>query len=331
MSRASTDKDPACKVRVLTRSRLCHNRSMLLAYIDEIGEPGAFISHDHPKYNTSPAFGYAGFIIPAQHARTFGSRFTREKRIRFSKELSAAENPGRWEAKGSALFRPNTPTDRPENLRIFDSLIRENSNLSGHLFYYADEKPLGTPKQTSLNEVVRERDAMQETLNRIARHAKNLDQEVMVLIDSINEKTRVQRVAEMYSHIFSRAAEYPEMHAIVEPPMHLDSALSSNIQFADWVAAYVNRAIGRQLIEDSKYKWISRDSLNHTVRGNFTHESKLHFHNRSVRDLHHSEILKPFRPLYPRNDGLSVQQRVGAENMRRIKAAAERQHGGGNR
>lgn len=37
---------------------------MLLAYIDEIGETGAFISREDPKFNTSPAFGYAGFIIP---------------------------------------------------------------------------------------------------------------------------------------------------------------------------------------------------------------------------------------------------------------------------
>lgn len=37
---------------------------MLLAYIDEIGETGAFVARDHPKFKTSPAFGYAGFIIP---------------------------------------------------------------------------------------------------------------------------------------------------------------------------------------------------------------------------------------------------------------------------
>lgn len=304
---------------------------MLLAYLDEIGEPGAFISHDHHRFNTSPAFGYAGFILPAHKARNFGRIFAQEKKVRFSKELAAAENPARWEAKGADLFRPTTPTERPENLRIFSSLIKANSSLSGHLFYYANEKPIGTPKQTSLDESVRERDAMQETLNRIARHAKNLDQEVMVLMDSINEKTRVKRVADMYAHIFSRSAEYPEMKAIVEPPMHLDSVLSSNIQFSDWVASYVNRAIGRQLIEHSKYKWISSTSASQVMHGSFTHESKLHFHNRSVPDLHHSDILKPSRPLYKGAQGMSVEHRIGAQHMRRIKAAAERQHRGGNR
>ena len=30
---------------------------MLIAYIDEVGEAGAFISKDHKRFNTSPVFG----------------------------------------------------------------------------------------------------------------------------------------------------------------------------------------------------------------------------------------------------------------------------------
>lgn len=40
---------------------------MLIAYIDEVGEAGAFISKDHKRLNTSPVFGYAGFVVPEQH------------------------------------------------------------------------------------------------------------------------------------------------------------------------------------------------------------------------------------------------------------------------
>lgn len=304
---------------------------MLLAYIDEIGEPGAFVSHDHPRFKTSPAFGYAGFIIPGNKAREFGAKFTHEKKIRFSHDIANAENPGRWEAKGADLFRPDTPSQRPENLRIFSNLVRAVCAHSGKLFYYANEKPQGTPKQTSLDPEVRERDAMQETLNRIARYANSCNEEVMVLIDSINEKTRVNRVADMYAHIFARSLEYREMRSIIEPPMHLDSILSSNIQFADWIAAYVTRAIDYQLIEDSKYKWIANHKSSEAIRGSFTYESKLHLHNRSLEDFHHSRILESARPVYPPSAELSIQRRIGASNMRKIKAAAERLHGGGNR
>jgi hypothetical protein len=55
--------------------------AMLLAYIDEIGEPGAFVSKEHARFNTSPAFGYAGLVIPADRARHFGAVFAEQKRI----------------------------------------------------------------------------------------------------------------------------------------------------------------------------------------------------------------------------------------------------------
>ena len=51
---------------------------MLLDYIDEIGETGSFVARDHARFNTSPAFGYAGFVIPADNARQFGAQFTGE-------------------------------------------------------------------------------------------------------------------------------------------------------------------------------------------------------------------------------------------------------------
>ena len=40
---------------------------MLIAYIDEVGEAGAFISKDHKRFKISPVFGYADFVVPEQH------------------------------------------------------------------------------------------------------------------------------------------------------------------------------------------------------------------------------------------------------------------------
>jgi hypothetical protein len=225
---------------------------VLLAYIDEVGETGAFVARDHPRYNTSPAFGYAGFIVPAPAARQFGQTFTESKRRVFSTEIAHAEHPGRWERKGSEIFRPNTLDRYPSQVRVFNGLVRQlRRDCGGWLFYYVNEKPLGTPKQTVLNTDERETAAMREALNRIARHADCQDSNVLVMIDQINEKTRAARLPLMYSHILGRAADYPEMKRIIEPPMHVDSQLSSNVQFADWVAACVTRAVEYQLIKDS--------------------------------------------------------------------------------
>lgn len=308
---------------------------MLLAYIDEIGETGAFVSRDHHRFNTSPAFGYAGFIIPAGNARAFGGVFQREKQTLYRSLIEAAPHPGRWERKGAAVFRADTPSRFPAQLRVFDSLVRCARGLGGSLFYYADEKPLGTAAQTrgamTDSELVTDREtrAMRETLNRIATHAETCGKNVMVIIDQINEKTRTARLPVMYSHILGRAAAHEEMRRIIEPPMHVDSVLSANIQFADWVAACVSRAIDFQLIDDSPHRWITEGRAIPAVRGAFTHESKVHLWHKAVPDLHHSDIFRPTRPLYPPVSGQRLSGSADPAVLRKIKAAAERAHGRG--
>jgi hypothetical protein len=297
---------------------------MLLAYIDEIGEPGAFVSKEHPRYSTSPAFGYAGFIIPSGRARQFGAQFSKAKNTLFSSEVSQAKHPGRFEKKGASIFRPLTLERYANQVRVFDSLVRKLRAHGGSLFYYADEKVIGTPKQVQLDPADVEVRAMRETLNRIARHADTVDRNIMVMIDQINEKTRADRLPTMYSHVLGRASDHPEMRRIVEPPMHIDSQLSSNIQFADWVAACITRALDYQLIKDSKYQWVTKDGALPSLRGSFTHESKLHLHNRSVADLNHSEIFKMNRTLYPQAQGSLMVDHVDPGTLRIIKAAAER-------
>ncbi|WP_308464709.1 DUF3800 domain-containing protein [Rathayibacter soli] len=278
---------------------------MLLAYIDEIGETGAFISRTHSRFNTSPAFGYAGFIIPAENARQLGQEFTIEKRRLFRNDIAKAPEPARWERKGADIFRPDSPETQPHQLRVFKGLVKGLRRLGGSLFYYADEKPIGTPKQTSLNTKERELAAMRETLNRLCTHADAADENLLVMIDQINEKQRAARLPKMYGHILSRATERHEMKRIIEPPMHIDSVLSSNIQFADWIAAAVSRAIDYQLISDSRYKWVP-DRLGESLRGAFTHESKLHLWYKSVPDFNHFDVFKHTRPLHPRVSGQTI-------------------------
>ena len=230
--------------------------TVLLAYLDEIGETGAFVSRTDHRYKTSPAFGYAGFVIDAERAREFGQAFVEGKRQLFHTEMDAAEHPGRWERKGSQLFRATTLQRYPEQFRVFRALVRSCRSLGGQLFYYADEKPVGTPGQTRLDPTAREAAAMRETLNRIARHAESKATTVLVMLDQITEKTRSERLPNMYGHVYARSTDYPEMKRIVEPPMHVDSALSSTIQFADWVAAFVSRALDYQLLVDSPHGWV---------------------------------------------------------------------------
>lgn len=300
---------------------------MLLAYIDEIGEPGAFCSPDHRRFNTSPAFGYGGFIIDASEARFFSSIFAKERNTLFKAELEKEEHPGRWEKKGSEVFRPDTPDTRPQNLRVFRGLTRHIDRLNGKLFYYADEKPLGTKKQTNLTPKAtfnREADAMRETLNRVARYAQERNDNILVLMDQINEKSRKERLPVMYEHILGRAAKHEEMRLIIEPPMHIDSKLSANIQFADWVSAIITRAIDYQLIANSRYWWVGKRSDLIGIKGKFTYDSKLHLWNRDLDDINHSKLFDLHRPVHPSIHGKLLSDGDNLKRLQQVKAAAER-------
>ncbi|MGK2349220.1 DUF3800 domain-containing protein [Actinomyces sp. W5033] len=296
---------------------------MLLAYIDEVGEPGAFVSPEHNRFNTSAAFGYAGFVVPEAAARDFGARFTHEKRILFAPDLADAEHPGRWEIKGAQVFRPTTPERYPQQLRVFNALVRHLRNEKGSLFYYVDEKPLGTPKQTRLDPEARETQAMEECLNRLARHANGRNENILIMIDQINEKTRSDRLPKMYSHILGRASRHPEMRRIVEPPMHIDSVLSSSIQFADWVAACVSRAVDYQLVRTSRHRWVVETDLLGELRGSFTYESKVHLHERAVDDILHSELFERRRRLFPTPKGQCVGLSIDPDVARKMRGIAE--------
>ncbi len=78
---------------------------MLIAYIDEVGEPGAFVSYDHAKFKTSPVFGYAGFVIPEERVHDFSRQVTQTKRDFFSFLHPADDYIPTWERKGAELVQ----------------------------------------------------------------------------------------------------------------------------------------------------------------------------------------------------------------------------------
>lgn len=272
---------------------------MLLAYIDEIGEPGPYVSKDHKSFKTNPVFGYAGFVMPETTARKFGAIFTAEKRRVFATEINEAENPGQWERKGSDIFTVDAWKHYKYQIRVFRGLVSKLNDLQGKVFFYAEQKELGTRKQVRLSDEERESNAMQETVNRLCRYAADHNENLLIMMDQINEKQRASRVADIYAHIFSRAQEFPEMRAAVEPPMHIDSALSSNIQYADWIATAVSRAMDYQLERDSKYDWIPQALKSH-MHHRITHESKLRLWQSSLPDLNHFDVFKTERPFLDR-------------------------------
>jgi hypothetical protein len=158
-----------------------------------------------------------------------------------------------------------------------------------------------------------------------------MNHDLIVVFDQINEKERKEKLHTMYGHIFGRSQDFPEMRRIIEPPMHLESALSANVQFADWIAGLFGRAIDYQLLSDSSYRWVTdKNRLKFPLQYGqttevFVYESVLHLFERApgCERITNSQLLNTNRLLYPADRGSVIDDSM-AEKMRRVYQATQR-------
>lgn len=301
---------------------------MLVAYLDEVAEAGAFVSKTHKNYNGSPAFGYAGFVISSDHVRAMSQCFTEKKRRLFAHLIPIEATAGTWERKGSDIFTPVAWDSYRRPIEGFRELVRFLCARGGRLFFYGEEKPLGTATERWGKDSRLQKQGLLEfkwgclhqALNRLCTYAKRHGENLIVIMDTENEKERVVQVQNSYAHVFNRTADpdHGEMRRLIESTMHVDSKLSANVQFADWVAAAVRRAFEYQLIEDSPFSWVPT-AFEDLTCSKLTIESKLYF-SRSrggVRELHNSGIFARERPAL----AMSIGQRLSPEDWTRMEEA----------
>ena len=75
------------------------------AYLDEFGHIGPYVSRQDPRHNDSPVFGLAGFILPSEQVRGFGTWFFQRKCELLAFEIDrGGKHPAQWEKKGSSLY-----------------------------------------------------------------------------------------------------------------------------------------------------------------------------------------------------------------------------------
>jgi hypothetical protein len=48
---------------------------LYIAYLDEFGHIGPYVSHDHPRHKTHPVFGLGGVVLPYYQVRQFTTFF----------------------------------------------------------------------------------------------------------------------------------------------------------------------------------------------------------------------------------------------------------------
>ena len=119
-----------------------------VAYLDEFGHVGPYVGRFDPRHNASPVFGFAGFIMPAEAARGFGTWVFKRKGELFARPMAQSpKHPATWERKGSELFRAKA-VQRKRNVRELPGrMFREIRRLGGKVFYVGLQKT-ATPGST---------------------------------------------------------------------------------------------------------------------------------------------------------------------------------------
>lgn len=230
---------------------------MLLAYLDEFGHIGPYISETHPKFKTHPVFGYAGFVMPAENVREFGGYFEhiKETLLKFEIERDGA-HPRRWEKKGASLFTTRNVEQYPELSRAFKRLIAKMTKLGGRVVFYGQVKPTGSAKETNESATDRSAHHLRQILTRLSWHAGDLNENIMIVLDSVDDKPRLEAVSVTASFIYSKSKT--DLRRVVEAPMQVESHLYATIQFADWLCALLGRAAHHQFVENSQFDWAPR-------------------------------------------------------------------------
>ena len=112
-----------------------------LAYLDEFGHIGPYVSRGDRRYKSSPVFGFAGYVLPADQVRGFGTWFFQRKCELLDFEIRrSGRHPALWEKKGASLYTVTNVT-KYRQLRLFTNrLFNKIARLGGFVLYVGVEK-----------------------------------------------------------------------------------------------------------------------------------------------------------------------------------------------
>lgn len=228
---------------------------MLIAYLDEFGHQGPYISHSHPKFKTHPAFGYAGYVLPAENVRKFGGYFEHIKENLLQWEIQQAEaHPRRWEKKGAALLTTSNNHKYGGEIRpALNRIYRRLGELNGEIFFYGQQKPIGPLSVTKESSQDRENHCLIQSINRLGTYAAQAGKRLLVIMDATDTDNRERAVATLGKTIYDRSNK--DNRSIIEVPLQADSRLYGTLQLADWTCALIGRLADYHFAEDSEFSW----------------------------------------------------------------------------
>ena len=207
------------------------------AYLDEFGHVGPYVARTDQRYRESPVFGLAGFVLPANEVRRFGTWFYQRKCELLAFEIKrSGKHPALWEKKGASLYTLTNVVRYPELRKFTNRLLNRIDALGGFALHVGLRKT-STPEAHDPNRLYAR--VFLEAIKRIDQFcAEDCDppEDFVLILDEHNQRPAlITRAAQsMYRPDEARSR-------LIEPPFHVESHRYQTLQAADWIAGLVGR------------------------------------------------------------------------------------------
>lgn len=224
---------------------------MQLAFLDEFGHIGPFLSRSDANHNTSPVFGLAGYVMPHTQVRHFATFFYQLKNAMLAADLrKCGVHPATWEKKGSELVNTKT-IKKYANVRTgMHRLLNELYKCDGRIIYYGRQK-YQTPQDSKASGLYTT--VLGHTIRGLDRYCCGKGELFMMILDQHSNRLKLLEAA-------SKTMFGGEARCLIEPPFQVESHLYQTVQAADWIATLVGRieAYRANPAEYADWEWAER-------------------------------------------------------------------------
>lgn len=217
---------------------------MIFAYLDEFGHNGPYVSRDHRRYNTSPLFGLAGFLMPEAHVRSFGTCFLQLKQRYLAKDPARKDKPFyEWEKKGTNFLTAKSVAKYPNIRDCIFRMMSEIQSRDGRLIYRGREKIRGD--RDGLNPNGLYTTVFADAIRAIDEYCAARDENFVIVLDqhSARKELLVTASKTMFGSRPTRR--------MICPPFEVESHLNQQVQAADWIATIIGRIWNSRLEPDA--------------------------------------------------------------------------------
>jgi hypothetical protein len=239
---------------------------MYIAFLDEFGHIGPFVSRADKRYNHSPVFGLAGYLLPHQNVRSFATWFFQFKNDLLAAELAACgQHPATWEKKGIELFTTKNIKKYPSIRSAASRLLNQIYKRDGKIFYYGRQK-YQSPQKSNPSGLYTT--VLSHSMRDIDRFCAQRNEQFMFILDQHSDRLTLLETAA--KTMFGNAP----VRNLIEPPFQVESHLYQTIQAADWIATLVGRLLAYRVEPQQFSDWEWAERIAGTkIDANTTHSS----------------------------------------------------------